>query len=100
MRRFAGAGLSELLPVRRYAFFLSTRHSLWRGIVTSHENAYWLFQKDYENFAVEACEIEGITFYYPVQGDQTGYDAFPSAPAKPRITFLGTGLADGFRGAE
>ena len=74
--------------------------ALGRGIGTSHENAYWLVQKDYENYAVESCEIEGVTFYYPVRGDQTGYDAFPSAPAKPRITFLGTGLADGFCVAE
>lgn len=74
--------------------------ALGRSIISSHENAYWLLQKDYENFAVETCEIEGVTFYYPVQGDQTGYDAFPSAPAKPQIAFLGTGLADGFREAE
>lgn len=71
--------------------------ALGRGIISSHENAYWLLQKDYENFTVETCKIEGVTFYYPVQGDQTGYDAFPSAPAKPQIAFLGTGLADGFR---
>lgn len=71
--------------------------ALGRGIISTHENAYWLLQKEYENFAVEACEIEGVTFYYPREGDQTGYDAFPSAPAKPQIAFLGTGLADGFR---
>lgn len=74
--------------------------ALGRGIISSHENAYWFLQKDYENYAVETCEIEGITFYYPSWGDQTGYDAFPSAPAKPRIAFLGTGIADGFRAAE
>lgn len=73
--------------------------ALGRGIISSRENAYWLLQKDYENFEVESCEIDGVTFYYPVQGDQTGYDAFPSAPAKPQIAFLGTGLADGFRAA-
>ncbi len=74
--------------------------ALGRGIISAHENAYWLLQKDYENYAVESCEIEGVTFYYPSQGDQTGYDAFPSAPAKPQIAFLGTGLVDGFRAAE
>lgn len=70
------------------------------GIVTSHENKYWILQKDYENFAAESCEIEGVTFYYPVEGDRTGYDAFPAAPAKPQIVFLGDGLADGFRAAD
>lgn len=74
--------------------------ALGRGIVTSHENKYWILQKEYENYDVESCKIEGVTFYYPVKGDQTGYDAFPSAPAKPQIVFLGDGLADGFRAAD
>lgn len=74
--------------------------ALGRGIVASHENKYWILQKEYENYDVESCEIEGVTFYYPVTGDQTGYDAFPSAPARPQIAFLGDGLADGFRVAD
>lgn len=74
--------------------------ALGRGIVASYENDYWILQKDYENFDVESCEIEGVTFYYPVTGDQTGYDAFPAAPVRPQIAFLGEGIADGFRVAE
>lgn len=70
--------------------------ALGRGIVTSYENDHWILQKDYENFDMESCEIEGVTFYYPVVGDQTGYDAFPAAPNRPQITFLGEGIADGF----
>lgn len=70
--------------------------ALGRGIVASYENDYWILQKDYENFDVESCEIEGVTFYYPVTGDQTGYDAFPAAPVRPQIAFLGEGIADGF----
>lgn len=74
--------------------------ALGRGIVASYENNYWISQKDYENFAVKACEVEGVTFYYPVEGDQTGYDAFPSSPTEPQIAFLGEGLADGFCAAQ
>lgn len=74
--------------------------ALGRGIVTSHENKYWILQKEYENYDVESCKIEGVTFYYPVKGDQTGYDAFPAAPAKPQIVFLGDGLADGFQAED
>lgn len=70
------------------------------GIVASYENDHWILQKDYENFDVESCEVEGVTFYYPVEGDQTGYDAFPSAPTGPQIAFLGEGIADGFRATE
>ncbi len=74
--------------------------ALGRGMVSSYENDYWLLQKDYENFAVEACEIEEIPFYYPIEGDRVGYDAFPSAPTKPQIAFLGEGIADGFRAVK
>ena len=70
--------------------------ALGRGILASYENAYWLVQKDYENYETLSYQIEGVTFYYPVQGDQVGYDSFPSSPAKAEISFLGEGLADGF----
>ena len=70
--------------------------ALGREIVVSYENAYWLVQKDYENYETLAYEIEGVTFYYPVQGDQVGYDSFPASPAKAEISLLGEGLADGF----
>ncbi|MDE6212824.1 MAG: hypothetical protein K2M70_05030 [Lachnospiraceae bacterium] len=70
--------------------------ALGREILASYENAYWLVQKDYENYETLAYEIEGVTFYYPVQGDQVGYDSFPASPAKAEISLLGEGLADGF----
>ena len=70
--------------------------ALGRGILASYENAYWLVQKDYENYETLSYQIEGVTFYYPVQGDQVGYDSFPSSPAKAEISILGEGLADGF----
>lgn len=82
-------------------FFLVYKvFALGHGIVSSYENDHWILQKEYENFEVESCEIEGVTFYYPVAGDQTGYDAFPSAPTKPQIVFLGESIADGFRAVQ
>lgn len=86
---FVCAAVCLLLAYKAFA--------LGRGIVDSHENRYWILQKDYENFEVESREMKGVTFYCPVRGDQTGYDAFPSAPAMPQIAFLGEGIADGFR---
>ena len=53
-------------------------------------------RKDYENFETVSYEIEGVTFYCPVSGDQVGYQAFPSSPVKAGIRFLGSGIADGF----
>ncbi|MBD5475645.1 MAG: hypothetical protein HDR17_06655, partial [Lachnospiraceae bacterium] len=44
----------------------------------------------------QSYEINGVTFYYPVIGDQVGYEAFPSAPAKTDVRFLGEGIEDGF----
>ncbi len=78
--------------------FLSVYKCLALGgeIATSGEKGYWLLQKDYENYETSSYEIEGITFYYPVQGDQVGYKDFPSAPVKVEIEFMGEALEDGF----
>ncbi len=70
--------------------------ALGREIALSYENAYWLVQKDYENYETDSYLIEGVEFYCPVYGDQTGYDAFPSAPVRAEIGFLGTDMKDGF----
>lgn len=70
--------------------------ALGREMVAAFENDHWLTQKDYENFETERYEIEGVTFYYPVSGDQVGYRDFPSAPVKAGIRFLGSGIGDGF----
>lgn len=71
--------------------------ALGREIATGDTGDYWVLQKDYENFPVDSYETEGITFYYPQQGDQVGYDSFPSSPARAEITLLGENLKDGFR---
>ncbi len=58
---------------------------------------YYVWQADYGVYELESYEIEGVTFYYPLQGDRTGYDSFPSAPYKMSIEFRGDGMEDGFR---
>lgn len=70
--------------------------ALGKEIVVTYTNDYWLVQKDYENYEVIPYEIEGITFYYPAQGDQVGYAGFPSSPAMAEIGLLGEDIADGF----
>lgn len=70
--------------------------ALGREIVSSYENAYWLVQKDYDNYETDSYLIENVMFYYPVNGDQVGYEAFPSAPVRAEIEFLGTDIEDGF----
>jgi len=65
-------------------------------MAVSGEKGYLLFQKDYENYETCPYEIEGITFYRPVEGDRVGYEAFPSSPQETGAGLLGDGLADGF----
>jgi hypothetical protein len=59
--------------------------------------AYLLKQKDYENFETVAYELHGYTFYYPAEGDRTGYQDFPAAPVKAEDIFLGDTIEEGFK---
>jgi hypothetical protein len=59
--------------------------------------AYLLTQQDYGKYEVKTCEVDGLTIYYPTEGDQTGYDAFPSAThdVSNDITLMGKSIHDG-----
>ena len=74
--------------------------ALCRQMAASYVDDYWIFQKDYDNFETLSYEIEGVTFYYPKEGDRVGYESFPSSPAKAEIQFLGQDIEDGFRSAN
>ncbi len=67
-----------------------------REIVSSYVNDYWLCQKDYDNYETESYEIDGVLFYRPVSGDQTGYESFPSSPATAAVRLRGTDIGAGF----
>lgn len=71
--------------------------SFCRETVTAYESNYLIHQKDYENFETMSYEIQGISFYYPTEGDRTGYEAFPASPVKSEIILRGKDLKDGFR---
>lgn len=58
---------------------------------------YLLSQKDYENFETVAYELHGYTFYYPKEGDRTGYQDFPAAPVKAEDIFRGETIEEGFK---
>lgn len=77
-------------------FLLYKGAALGREMARDFINDYWMVQKDYENYETYSYEIDGVVFYLPVEGDQVGYEGFPSAPAVPEIGFLGEGIADGF----
>lgn len=88
VNRFCMAAVTLLIAYKMCA--------LGKEIAAAYTNDYWLVQKDYENYEVIPYEIEGITFYYPAQGDQAGYAGFPSSPAMAEIGLLGEDIADGF----
>lgn len=71
--------------------------ALGKEIVEAASGDYFVVQKDYENFEAVSYEIEDVTFYYPLEGDRIGYEAFPSAPGKAELEFRGKELRDGFR---
>lgn len=58
---------------------------------------YLIRQKDYENFETIPYELHGVTFYYPVEGDRTGYRDFPASPIKAGDIFLGDTIKEGFQ---
>lgn len=69
--------------------------------IRSFTPEYFLLQKDYENFETINYEIHGYTFYYPKEGDRTGYENFPAAPQKASDSlFLGEQIKDGFASQE
>lgn len=57
---------------------------------------YLVCQKDYENFETESYVLHGYTFYYPKEGDRTGYQDFPASPVKAEDIFRGETIEEGF----
>lgn len=76
-------------------FLLYKSFALGEEITRSYVNDYWIAQKDYENYETLSYEVNGVIFYYPIEGDRVGYKSFPSAPAKTMVEFLGKELSDG-----
>lgn len=91
------------IPVRKILYLLLILFGYYKlimlgvEIVRDASTEYLVCQKDYENYPVETYEIDGFSFYNAVSGDQTGYDAFPSAPVRAQIELRGKGLRDGFK---
>ncbi len=58
---------------------------------------HYVWQQEYGLYDMEEYEVNGITFYYPVEGDQSGYEYFPSTAGKIDFEFRGDTIEDGFR---
>jgi hypothetical protein len=58
---------------------------------------YYAHQKDYGEYSLASYEVNGVTFYYPIEGDQVGYKYFPAIPVRIDITFRGDDISSGFK---
>ncbi len=62
--------------------------------------SHLLAQQDYDTYAVDTYDIDGIEFYYPTDYVYTGYYAFPATRWKDTgIYALGDDIRDGFSAA-
>lgn len=77
-------GIAKLFPLGSYA-------------VSVGKQEFYVNQKDYGQYESASYEINGVTFYYPVEGDRIGYEGFPSSPTRAEIEFRGEDIRDGFK---
>lgn len=73
--------------------------SLVRYLYTESAKPAYGFQQDYGQYELESYDVNGVLFYYPLSGDQTGYDHFPSVPRQTEIFFRGEAMKEGFLSA-
>ena len=84
-------------------YFVFCLYGIYKGCVLgyyiygSRLAEHYIWQEDYGVYELESYDIEGVTFYYPVSGDRTGYDSFPASGAKVDLEFRGASIKDGFR---
>ncbi len=59
----------------------------------------FLDQQDYGEYEVASFEKDGVTVFYPTDGDRVGYYPFPSAPydVSGKIEFMGDGIESGIK---
>ena len=59
---------------------------------------YLVGQQDYGTYDTSTFEMDGVTIYYPAEGDQIGYYPFPAAThdLTGEVKLLGNTIKDGF----
>lgn len=64
---------------------------------------YYVRQKDYDISEMAEYDMNGVTVYYPKEGEVVGYKYFPSSAYKMEISnteLRGSGIEKGFRNTE
>lgn len=77
-------GIVKMIPMCNYAISVGNQ-------------PFYVKQKDYGSYESASYVINGVTFYYPLEGDRIGYEAFPSSTTRVEIEFRGESIREGFR---
>ena len=80
-------GIAKMIPLCTYA-------------VSVGNQPFYVTQKDYGSYENASYEINGVNFYYPLEGDRIGYEAFPSSTTRVEIEFRGESIREGFNKKE
>lgn len=84
-------------------YVLLCAYGLYKGVILGtyiyHTSfaGYYIWQEDYGTYEVDSYEVNGVTFYYPIEGDRIGYDYFPASCGMVDLEFRGETIQDGFR---
>lgn len=79
-----------------FAFSAVKLASLVRYCCGEAARQAYVWQQDYGRYELESYEACGVTFYYPVSGDRTGYDSFPAVPGRIPVRLRGESVEEGF----
>jgi len=79
-----------------FLFSAIKMYSFVRYFYTESAKPAYQYQQDYGQYELESYDVNGVLFYYPVSGDRTGYDYFPSVPRQTEIFFRGEAMKEGF----
>ncbi len=77
-------------------FILFKSFTTARECISHIRDPYYVTAEPYEEYPTESYTVNGLTFYKPVSGDQTGYEKFPAGPYEFYYSLRGTTPGDGF----
>lgn len=90
--------LSNKMVSAALLLFITAKTISLAGYVYSvSDKPFYVKQQEYGSYQLESYDVEGITFYYPLEGDRVGYDSFPAIPRKTEIVFRDKNINGGFR---
>ena len=66
-------------------------------LASSFNTEHLIAQQEYGSYELSTFDMNGYTFYVPVEGDRTGYNSFPAVPYDKGAELITDDIKDGFR---